>query len=233
MPDDEKELELYDGRTLPASRDLARVLQEGLDHMLAELYEARGGMEVEKPEDAYPALRRLGATSETARDYGRTFTAFARKVEDAAGENLSLMFGEQDGIPNNGVKVPDLDGTLLDVKPDYLNEYAFDVDALISGAITSLMRDETFRELAGAMFYAEFAGEVENAETALAEVMSRTVKAVLTLGKFQPQVTKVRALARELSQAGEDGVASTLTDATTKTVKHKGTKIVREQPKGK
>jgi hypothetical protein len=230
---DEKGLILHDGRQLPATTDLRRALREGLDSVLAQEFNARGGQEVEKPEDAYPLLRRLGGMSETARDYSRAFVEFAREVEARAGDDLIEMYGEQDGVPNQGAKVPDTDGTVIKVGPDYVNEYAFDVDALVSAHIVHLLADDAFRKRLGEMFAAEFEGNADRSTELLADVIAGAVHGVLALGKFQPQVTKTRTLAKLLSQHGHDGVASTISDATTKTVKHKGTKIERDHPKAK
>lgn len=230
---DDQGLILHDGAALPTTTSIRKALAAGLDWALKTNYDARGGMEVEKPEDAYPNLRQLGHLSETLRDYGRAFTEAARKADDAAGADLIEMYGEQDGVPNQGAKVPDLDGTIITVGPDYVNEYTFDVDAVIAAQITSLLEESWFRKLLGAMFTAEFEGRGEDSTAALADVLSAAITAVLALGKFTPQVTKTRALARLLSGYGADGVASTITDATTKTVKHKGTKITRDQPKEK
>lgn len=226
-------LQLHDGRQLPATTDLRRVLREGLDSVLAQEFNARGGQEVAKPEDAFPLLRRLGAMSETARDYSRAFVDFAREVESRAGDDLIEMHGEQDGVPNHGAKVPDADGTVIAVSPDYVNEYSFDVDALISAHIARLLADDGFRKRVGEMFAAEFEGNGERSTELLADLLASAVHGVLELGKFQAQVTKTRALAKVLSQYGQDAVASTISDATTKTVKHKGTKITREYPKAK
>jgi hypothetical protein len=222
---------LHDGRQLPATPDLRRTLALGLDNMLTLGYERRGGPEVSKPEDAYPLLRDLGGLSERARDYSRAFADFARTVEAAAGDDLIEMYGEQDGIPNEGAKVPDLDGTTLDIKPDYLNEYAFDTSALIQAAVASLLEQPDFRTLVGKMFAAEFAGDAQRSVEVLTDVMTAAVVNMLALGKFSPQVTKTRALAKTLSTFGLDAVASTITGATEKTIKHKGTKVTRVQPK--
>lgn len=228
-------LVLVDGRRLPETTDLRRALKLGLDQVLTEGYEARGGAEVEKPEDAYPLLRRLGALSETARDYGRAFTDFAREVEARAGDDLAEMYGEQDGIPNQGAKVPDADGTTVSVQPDYVNEYSFDLDALINGVVVDLVSngDDEARAALAAMFKAEFEGDAETSVRNLCWVLVEVVQRVLALGKFTPQVTKTRALSKSLSTHGQDGLASTIGDATKKNVKHKGIKITREHPKEK
>lgn len=226
-------LQLYDGRQLPATPDLRRALREGLDHVLAEEFKARGGTDIEKPEDAFPLLRRLGGMSETARDYSRAFADFAREVEARAGDDLIEMHGEDDGIPRGSAKVPDSDGSVIKVAPDYVNEYAFDVDALISAHVARLLADDQHRARLGEMFAAEFEGDGDRSTELLADVIAAAVHGVLELGKFTPQVTKTRALAKILSQHGQDRVASTISDATTKTVKHKGTKIEREYPKEK
>jgi len=233
VTDQEKGLALHDGRQLPTTRDLRTVLREGLDAVQAEEYAARGGAEVEKPEDAYALLRRFGAMEETAVDYMRAFGDFAKEIRVRAGEQLSIMHGEQDGVPNADAAVPDTDGTTIKVKREHANSYSFDLDAVISGTIVLMLADPEVNEALAEMFQAEFKGEAETTIRHLSWVLGEGVRRVLATGKFEAQVTKVKALAKAAAGAGNDSLASTVTGAIKKTTVLKGFKIEREQPKEK
>jgi hypothetical protein len=226
-------LVLHDGQQLPTTKSLRTVLREGLDALQAEEYAARGGAEIEKPEDAYALIRRYAAVEETAVDYGRAFLDFAKDVRARSGEQLSLMYGEQDGVPNDDAVVPDTDGTKIRVKRDHANSYTFDVDSIISAAVVDMLADDDVSEALAEMFQAEFKGDAQVSVSALTWVLAEAVKRVLATGKFEAQVTKVKALANAAAGRGDDKLASTVKGAITKKTQLKGFKIEREQPKEK
>jgi hypothetical protein len=233
MTEPDTGLVLHDGQQLPTTRNLRSVLREGLDAVQAEEYEKRGGAEVAKPEDAYALLRRYGAMAETATDYSRAFADFAKDVRGRAGDELSTMYGEQDGVPNDDATVPDTDGTTLKIKRDHANSYSFDLDLIISGTVVGMLADPEVNKALGEMFQAEFRGEADATVQHLSWVLAEAVRRVLATGKFDPQVTKVRALAKAAAAAGDDQLSSTVTGAIKKTTVLKGFKIEREQPKEK
>lgn len=231
MTDQEKGLALHDGRHLPTTADLRTVLREGLDAVQAEEWEKRGGAEVAKPEDAYALLRRYGAMAETATDYSRAFADFVKEIKGRAGDELSTMYGEQDGVPNADASVPDADGTTIKVKRDHENRYSFDLDSIISATVLLMLADPEVNEALAEMFQAEFRGDGATTITHLSWVIGDGVRRVLGTGKFEAQVTKVRALAKDAATAGDDALASTVTGAIKKTTRLKGIQITREQPK--
>lgn len=233
MTDPEKGLALHDGRQLPTTRDLRTVLREGLDAVQQEEYEKRGGAAVSKPEDGYALLRRFGAMEETATDYMRAFGDFAKDVRERSGEQLAIMYGEQDGVPNDDATVPDLDGTTLKVKRQHENKYSFDLDSIISGTVVGMLSDPEVSEALAEMFQAEFRGDPQVSISSLTWVLAEAVKRVLSTGKFEPQVTKVKKLAAQAASTGDDQLASTVTGAIKKTTRLKGITITREQPKEK
>lgn len=226
-------LVLHDGQRLPTTKSLRTVLREGLDAIQAEEYAARGGAEVEKPEDAYALIRRYAAVEETAVDYGRAFLDFAKDVRERSGEQLALMYGEQDGVPNADAAVPDTDGTTIRVKRQHENRYQFDVDTIISAAVVDMLADPDVNDALTEMFQSEFRGDGENAIRSLTWVIAEGVKRVLATGKFEAQVTKVKALAKQAASRGDDKLASTVTGAIDKKTRLKGITLDREQPKEK
>lgn len=233
MTDQEKGLALHDGRQLPSTKDLRTVLREGLDAIQAEEYAARGGAEVAKPEDAYALLRRFAAVEETAVDYSRAFGDFAKEVRERSGEQLSIMYGEQNGIPNADASVPDADGTTIKVKRQHENRYSFDLDSIISGAVVLMLADPDVNEALTEMFQAEFRGDAQTSVSALSWVLGEAVRRVLATGKFEAQVTKVKKLADDAAKSGDDKLASTVTGAIDKKTRLKGITLDREQPKEK
>lgn len=233
MTEPDMGLVLHDGQQLPTTTNLRTVLREGLDAVQAEEYAKRGGAEVAKPEDAYALLRRYAAMAETATDYSRAFADFAKEVKGRSGDELSTMYGEQDGVPNADAVVPDTDGTTIKVQRDHANSYAFDLDAIISAAVVGMMADPEVNEALRLMFHSEFTGAADATIRHLSWVLGEAVRRVLAVGKFEAQVTKVKALAKAASAAGDDQLASTVTDAIKKTTVLKGIKVTREYPKEK
>jgi hypothetical protein len=233
VTDQENGLVLHDGQQLPTTQNLRTVLREGLDAVQTEEYAKRGGAEVEKPEDAYALLRRYGAMAETATDYSRAFADFAKDVKSRSGEQLSIMYGEQDGVPNADAAVPDLDGTTIKVQRDHANSYSFDLDAIISAAVVGMLADSEVSEALAEMFQAEFRGDATESVRSLSWVLGEAVRRVLATGKFEAQVTKVKALAAFAAGAGDDALASTVTGSIKKTTQLKGIKVTREYPKEK
>jgi hypothetical protein len=233
MTEPDAGLILHDGQQLPTTKNLRTVLREGLDAVQAEEYAKRGGAEIEKPEDAYALLRRYGAMAETATDYSRAFADFAKDVKSRSGEQLSIMYGEQDGVPNGDASVPDLDGTTIKVQREHENKYTFDLDSIITGVVVGMLADPEVNEALAEMFQAEFRGDAEVSISSLSWVLGQAVHRVLATGKFEAQVTKVKALAKAAAAAGDDALSSTVTGAIKKTTRLKGIKVEREYPREK
>lgn len=233
MTDQEQALVLHDGRQLPTTKDLRTVLREGLDALQEEEYRKRGGAEVAKPEDAYALLRAFAAMEETAVDYSRAFGDFAKEIRDRSGEQLAIMYGEQDGVPNADASVPDTDGTTIKVKRQHENRYSFDLDSIISGAVVLMLADPEVNDALAEMFQSEFKGDADNSIRCLSWVLGEAVRRVLATGKFEAQVTKVKKLAADAAKSGDDQLASTVTGAIDKKTRLKGITLDREQPKEK
>jgi hypothetical protein len=223
-PDTEQGLVLHDGQRLPSTPSLLKLLKLGLASVLTEIK-----AEINTPEDSFAGQRRLVKIAEDAKSYGRAFTTFERnEVRPAMEELLVDAVGEQDGVPTSGITVPDVDGTNIKIGIDTENNYEVDRDALMSALAFALMTER--RDRLGQMFAAEFAGNGDESEQILAEVLVQAMESITAQGAFKPQITKVRATAKLLARLpGGDKIAATVTGAIKKTVKFKGITVDREQ----
>jgi hypothetical protein len=209
--------------TMPAPHDLVGVLRENLHSLVLELREERG--EVHSPEDVYVPVRRLGALAEGLQDYGRAFTKVAGEVRGFVQDELEEAVGEQDGVPNSGLRVPDVDGTDIKIELDTRNEYDIDIDPVIQGAVLYTLEQ-----------HPAWAAQSEEGKAGLLglvlTLMSEGMRTLIACGRFQPQVTKVRAMATEIART-DPKVASTITDMLkrAKRTEFRGVRVTREQPK--
>jgi hypothetical protein len=222
-----RELEpAFGTRSLPAPHDLVGVLRENLEAVVLAERQRRG--EVYAPEDTYPVIRRIGAISEGLNDYGRAFIKVAKEANGYIQDELEEAVGEQDGIPNSGMRVPDVDGTDLLVELDKRNEYDIDSGIVQSGVLalvmTTNMAAQKLVELA--------APDEEPAAELLAELLADAMTTLVACGRFQPQITKVRQMATEMARV-DPKVASTITTMLDKARRtdFRGVKVKREQPK--
>jgi hypothetical protein len=226
-PETTTDLVLHDGRKVPATQDLARLLKLGLLQVVAE---ERDGKTFETPEDVFAAVRRLGTMEETAKSYGRAFTGFSGEVRKEIAEFLVDAVGEQDGVPTSGLTVPDADGTDLKVSRDTKNEYDIDRDSLKSALAFSIMKQ--YDNMIAEMFRAEFDGRGDDAQTMLAEVLTEAMQMYADQGKYEPQVTKVTATAKLLARLpGGDKISAIVMGAIKKRTIFKGVTVERVQPK--
>jgi hypothetical protein len=223
---EEQGLILHEGVQLPTTPNLRRQLKLGLDAVLSE-----PRPEVQSPEDTFALQRRLAAIGEQAKDYGRAFTAFEKEdLRPAMAEILADAVGEQDGIPNGALVVPDADGTNIKISPAKENSYSIDTDMVYNAVAQSVM--ETGRDALAAMFRAEYAGDGATAQMHLAAVLTLGMQQAAALGKYEPQVSKVRAFADEVARTeGGDITAAILKSSIKKTVIDKGVTVTRVTPK--
>jgi hypothetical protein len=217
--------------TMPAPHDLVGILRENLHVLVLELRQARG--EVHAPEDVYVPVRRLGALAEGLQDYGRAFTKVAGEVREFIQDELEEAVGEQDGVPNSGMRVPDVDGTDLKIELDIRNEYNISLGPVLTGA--ALFTRENAPGLLGfALADWEMAddGRMLVSEEALLAMMSEGMRTLIACGQFKPQITKVRAMATEIARI-DPKTASTITNMLkrAKRTDFRGVKVKREQPK--
>lgn len=204
--------------TMPEAHDLIGLLRQRLDAITAQEREQRG--EVMAPEDTYALVRRLAGLHEGLTGYAHAFQTIAREALGYIQDDLELAVGEQGGIPMSGLSVPDSDGTTVQVDVDVASGgYAFDLEALLTAVVA-----ETLAWL----------DQTDDGDNVVdpPEILRHALDLLLTLGKFEPQVTKVRTFAAEVARQ-DAKAASTITRGIKKnTPRFRGVKINRVQPKG-
>lgn len=204
--------------TMPEAHDLVGMLRHRLDSLVAE--ERAKRKEVLAPEDTYQVIRRLAALHEGLTAYAHAFQVIAKEALGYVQDDLELAVGEQDGVPVSGLDVPDTDGTTVCVHVDLTSQgYAFDLEALLTAVVgeTLAWLDQT---------------DDGDAVVDPPEILRHALDLLLTLGKFEPQVTKVKAFTQEVARH-DPKAASTVTRGVRKRdPRFSGVKLERKQPKG-
>lgn len=235
MPGAELE-RLPEVRNLPEPARFAKILREWLDNEIWLAREQRG--EVERPEDTHALVRSLQGVKELFGEYGRAFTTASAVATQVLAEELGTAVGEQDGIPNQGMTVPDLDGTMIKMALDTVNVHTIDLD-VIRPALAELIlaTTEIATDLQNAALDAALAAPEDRAAATgdLHALLARILVHAMTehdrFGKPSVGVTAVRKLAKDLGVLGDDKLAGAVTGAIRKTTDPKGVKVTREQPK--
>lgn len=191
--------ELVDG--LPDPQALKRVVKERIEQAYAELYAARG--KVLAAEDTYDLHRRLQATAEQMESYARGFKDVAELIRQLQQEELVEAVGEQDGVPLSGLTIPTAGGDIV-VKPSFKRENDINADkvqaAIIDGITVAWM--EPIEHAA--------VHSTETLEENLRELLEQALTALVGTGKFEPQVSKLKATAAEWARIGRDDMAAEL-----------------------
>lgn len=197
-------------RSLPAPRDITTALREELNARVSAERASRG--EVHQPEDVSPLVRALAGAHDLLSEYGRAFTLAANTAKEVLDEELTEAVGEQDGIPLADLKVEDLDGTDIHLTRKTATGYEFNLDSLISLVANDAVHVTRHSDppWPDGMSEEEYRTQYEEW---LVNVLVLTVEAVLSLGTFSPQVTKVRAYATESASRGDDSSAAVARNA--------------------
>lgn len=195
---------------MPAPVELRRELLNRIDSAYYDLLKERG--EVHTPEDTFAMQRRLGATRDQFSGYQDAFKAGAGRLKEIQEEELVLAVGEQDGVPNQGLTIPDAEGDIR-ISLDAPKSYSIDMDQLVAVLISNLLDS------------APVAGDVDLIQYAVTE----TVAALQGWGKVEPQVSKVRAWAATLARNGRDKDASVVSGAISESTPYRGVKFERKK----
>lgn len=222
-------------QALPSPRDFGRLLRERLESEIKRVRDERG--DVQAPEDAFALVRSLQAFREVMEEYAHAMTSAARVAVQEAEEELLSAVGDQDGVPNSGLTVPDIDGT--EIKMSLLNprthhiDQAIVLDVLTADALGRLdVVQGTIDYVANLIINPEQQPEItENLETFLAGAIRNTIDEALALGTYSQQVTKVKAFGKALAGRGEDKLAGVISQSMKVTTRYAGVKLAREEGK--
>lgn len=216
-------------RALPAPRVVSEALKAELYARVAAERNRRG--DVHQPEDVSPLVRALAGAKELLEEYARAFTRAATIAKDELDTELFEAVGQQAGIPNSGLTVPDLDGTDILFSLLKPNKHDIDTDQVITVVINNLIEITRDTE-------PEWDEDVEEAPTYraryeawMAGVMRLAVEHVIELGTYAMQVSKVRAFATDLAGTGCDAEAAVVRGSITTTARYGGIKVDRKERK--
>lgn len=216
------------GGPLPSARSIAAELKAQLNRAVLAERERRG--DVSLPEDTWPMHRALASVVETCGEYGRAFVTAAKEAGLVAEEELIDVVGEQDGVPNQGMTVPDPDGDVV-ISLDIRRGHDYDLDALFSAVAFEVL--ETMEPVA-ALRRIDAGTMDRDLEEMLANLLVLAMGRLCELGKFTPQVTKVKAFTDTVGRMdGADGVVSTVTSTHKVSSDYRGVKVERKQTKGR
>jgi len=202
---------LVDGLNQPT--ELKRLLKERVQQAYMDLSRLRGPVHV--PEDTWDMHRRLGGAHDLFKGYQAAFAEVVKLLKQIMEEELVEAVGEQDGIPNQGMTIPDPEGDIR-LSRDEPITYAIDLDQLLAVLTDQVLKHIDDKMLSG----------YEACDTAI----QVTAETLLSWGKFEPQVSKVRAYAATLARNGDDQAASIVSGAITQSNPYRGVKFERKQP---
>jgi len=194
--------ELVDG--LPDPQDLKRVVKERVALAYADLHAARG--EVLKPEDTFDLHRRLQATREQMDGYARGFKEVATLIGQLQEEELVEAVGEQDGIPTSGLTIPTAGGDIV-VKPSFKRVNDIEPDQ-VRAAIVHGITEAWIEPVEHAAVHS-----ADLLEDRLREMLEQALSMLVATGKWEPQVSKLKATAAEWARNGHDDLAARLIKA--------------------
>jgi hypothetical protein len=225
---------------LPLPQLLKKQVLEAIDGGYNQLVRARG--EVTRPEDTWEVQRRLATAVEQLKAFEDAFKAGRVAAAEHQRAEFELGLGDREVKPRDSMTVPDVEGDLR-VAAHTENIYDIDVEALARAAALAGLdhRDLAAAPLSGGLHrLVPLVEDIVNGDSSiepgqlpevLVEFALTAIYTLLQCGKFEPQVTKVKAYADQVARHGDDQLAATINSAIKKTVKLKGVKIERKAAK--
>jgi hypothetical protein len=208
---------------------VAAAVRAEVERTIAEMrsaVEVTGG--VLSPADTFRMQRYMQEVSEKLGDYERAFKAVRGYIKLLVEEVLADAVGEQDGVPTEGLTVPDRDGDIR-ISLDTTREHTINADMLLP-AFASMFAEQHADAVMNAAVGENNGTAQQGAAVgvAVAEAIVDALSNVGQLGKFEPQVSKVRAYAKDLARNGEDRAASIVAAAITTKTTYNGVKVERK-----
>lgn len=233
-----------------AAPALRAALIDGLRADVTDRRAARGV--VAAPEDTFDVVRRLTDAGEVLRSFASAFTEAAKEADALTAEEATIALGEQDGVPNGSLFVPDGVGQRIAVRADWgPGDSVWDVGSLIGWLIEDEVADvkasrrREARERAEARQAAAdphgegiepppldpvaLATELAWYESDAREVAHGVALRLLNLGSYTPSASAIKNLRTKLAELGRDAEASII--AGVRSVgprRYRGVKITRE-----
>jgi hypothetical protein len=193
---------------LPEPQALRTMFAVGIRKTYQDIVEARG--EVHTPEDTFALQRRLADALENFKAYSSAFSYGAKIIAEVQTEELIAAVGD-DGhgdTPAQSLTIPSRSG---DIRLNVTHENVHAIDA-------------------GSVF-AVLAAVVAGDDDDLASVILAAFDLLQEVGKFEPQVSKVKAYAATLARMELDKLAGAMADTISTTRKYKGVEFERKEPK--
>lgn len=213
--------ELVDG--LPDPQALKQVVKERIQQAYADLHAARG--EVLQPEDTYDLHRRLQATREQMGGYERGFKEVGALIGQLQQEELVEAVGEQDGVPLSGLTIPTAGGDIV-VAPSFKRVNDIEPEA-VQTAIVNGVVEAWMEPIEHAAVHS-----TETLEESLRELVQQALTVLIGTGKWEPQISKLKATAQEWARSGHDDLAGRLMAAHTVRQKYQDrVDVTRKEPK--
>lgn len=230
----DRALELADA-TIPAPRNIRAELKRQLNQAVLAERQRRGQVHV--PEDTYPMHRALARVIETCGEYERAFKDAAKEARAIAQEELIDIVGESDGVPNQGMTVPDAEGDVV-ISRDMGRVHEFDRDALFAAIAFEVIESlELARQVMKTLGLGPtgrstepegYESDGEELESLLTGALMLAMQRLTECGKFEPQVTKVKTFTTSLARHGADSVAAVVTSSHRIREVFKGLKVERK-----
>lgn len=213
---------------MPEPAAFARNLREAIDLGVERVRKDRAG--VTCVEDTFVLQRMLAGALEKCGDYERAFKTGRELLAQYQLEELALGKGEQDGIPNEGATIPSPEGDIR-LSLDKKNTHHIDADQLRS-AVTGHLVGQGLTGLAATIVdvvngdHAEIGPD--ELEALLVHLVERAMDVLTSCGNFTPQVSKVRAYAKDLARQGDDALSAVVSGTVRTTTEFIGVKTTRK-----
>lgn len=208
---------------LPDPVEFTRQFKAGIERAFSV---ARAELGENPTEEQTFALHRTMAKGfELAKGYKGGFEAGRKLFSELQAELLTDAVGEQDGVPNKGLLVPDAEGDIT-LKVGSSNVHTIDVEGLKAAVAAHVIGHDVIdgpatRQLDGSPTPDHYASmsfttavrrivegdgpeDPESLGDVLAEALMQAMDVYATLGAFTPQVSKVREFAAEVARRGDD-----------------------------
>jgi hypothetical protein len=218
---------------LPGPRVLGALLLGGIEANVAGMRAtiAAGGGVVAR-EDVFELQRWLQSTRELLAEYQRVLGGVGKHIGGIVEEVLVDAVGEQDGVPMDGMTVPDRDGDIK-ITRDMARTHHIDADLVfpVLAAEVGTIHAPAVLNATDTTPGMPATEQLSNVATALAEAILDALGRLGEVGKFEPQVSKVKTYAKTVARNGDDRAASILSESIRTTASYRGVTVKRETPK--